>query len=166
MICLLIKTVSLTLINRSWRHWGCTTPKVINNLKASFEDPTELDGYEDLNAEDQAKIRTAYEEGHVADEDIPDTARKEGDDGEEEEKPKKKRATKKSKATVDEDEEEGQEEEEEKPKKKRAPAKKAKAVDEDMEEDDEEEKPKPARKPRAKVCFGLCSSCCFIILTR
>ena len=77
-------------------------------LFASF-----LNGFEDLNAEDQEKLRKAFEEGKVADgvhnpltvvltadslfsEDIPPTARKpeaEGDDGEE--KPKKKRKSKK-----------------------------------------------------------------------
>jgi len=34
-----------------------------------------MDGYDELNAEDKAKIDAAFENGHVADEDIPDSAR-------------------------------------------------------------------------------------------
>lgn len=64
------------------------------NMKKSFDEADELDGFETLNEPDQEKIRKAWTDGHVADEDIPETARKaEGDDDEEEEeeveKPKK-----------------------------------------------------------------------------
>ncbi|KAI0790543.1 hypothetical protein C8Q75DRAFT_122329 [Abortiporus biennis] len=70
----------------SWRHWGCVTPKMISNMKNIHDDADELDGFEDLNADDQAKIRKAWEEGHVADEDIPESARKPaGDEKDEEE---------------------------------------------------------------------------------
>ncbi|EGO03483.1 hypothetical protein SERLA73DRAFT_45622 [Serpula lacrymans var. lacrymans S7.3] len=84
----------------AWRHWGCTTSKIISNMKSQFEDAAELDGFEELNEKDQNKIRKAWEDGKVADEDIPETARKpQGDDAEEEdeEKPKKKRAPAKKK---------------------------------------------------------------------
>ena len=61
-------------------------------MKKSFSEADELDGFDELRPADQDKIRKAWEDGHVADEDIPETARKaQGDDGEEE-KPKKKRA--------------------------------------------------------------------------
>jgi hypothetical protein len=76
------------------------TPKIIANVKKSFEDVSELDGYEVLNPEDQARVIKAYQEGHVADEDIPESARKPAD--EEEEKPKK--AGRKKKADDDEGE--------------------------------------------------------------
>ncbi|OBZ77754.1 PARP-type zinc finger-containing protein C2A9.07c [Grifola frondosa] len=80
-----------------WRHWGCVTPKIISNMKNSFEEADELDGFDELNEGDQEKVQKAWEEGHVADEDIPETARKSaGEEGEEdedeEEKPKKKKA--------------------------------------------------------------------------
>ncbi|EED79466.1 predicted protein [Postia placenta Mad-698-R] len=91
-----------------WRHWGCTTPRIIQNMKKSFEEADELDGFEDLKDEDQDKIRKAWEEEKVADEDIPETARKpEGEEGEEEEddKPKKKKAA--GKAAKKEDADEG-----------------------------------------------------------
>lgn len=100
-----------------WRHWGCATQKVLENVKKNFEVASDLDGYEDLRAEDQAKIVKAYEDGHVADEDIPETARKPaGEEGEDDEaeKPKKKRAPPKKKA---------EETDGEKPKKSRAKAK-------------------------------------------
>ena len=45
------------------------TPKQIINLKDAIDDdPTNLDGYEDLPEDLQAKIATAVEEGHVLDE--------------------------------------------------------------------------------------------------
>ncbi|CDO71198.1 hypothetical protein BN946_scf184845.g69 [Trametes cinnabarina] len=84
--------------NFSWRHWGCVTPKIISNMKEKFDEADELDGFEDLNEEDQERIKKAWEEGHVAPEDVPETARKpegEGDEDEDEEKPKKKGGKKK-----------------------------------------------------------------------
>jgi len=102
---------------------------------------SELDGYDDLKAEDKDKLSKAWEDGHVADEDIPESAKKPvGEDGEVE-KPQRKKAAAKT------DGEGG-----EKPKKARAT--KAKKADDDDEGDDDEEKPKkkaPTRKPRAKV---------------
>ena len=62
-------------------------------MKKSFESASDLDGYEELRSEDQEKIDKAWEDGEVADEDIPETARKPEKDGDEdEEKPKKKKA--------------------------------------------------------------------------
>jgi hypothetical protein len=90
------------LLCSAWRHWGCVTSKIFANMKKSFEDPSELDGYGDLKEEDQERVTKAFEEGKVADEDIPDSAKDAdgaagGDDEEEEEKPKKKRAPAKKK---------------------------------------------------------------------
>lgn len=95
-------------------------------MKKSFSSADELDGYEDLKEEDQERINKAWEEGKVADEDIPESARKPKDDedGEGEEKPKKKKAPAKKAAKKAKKDEDDDEEEEEKPKKKRAPAKK------------------------------------------
>lgn len=45
-------------------------------MKKSFDSATELDGFDELPAEDQAKVEKAWEEGHVADDDIPESARK------------------------------------------------------------------------------------------
>lgn len=59
-----------------WRHWGCTTPKVIENIITAWEelrsnetDYDVLDGWEDLPEDWQSKIRTALAQGHVDDED-------------------------------------------------------------------------------------------------
>lgn len=80
--------------------------KVIANMKKDTEIASDLDGFEDLGEANQKKVETAYEEGHVADEDIPDSARKEeaGDDdeGADEEKPAKKARATKKKADDDE----------------------------------------------------------------
>lgn len=68
-------------------------------MKNSFSESSELDGYDELTDEDKAKVDKAWEEGHVADEDIPDSARKPAAEGDEdEEKPKKKAAPRKKKA--------------------------------------------------------------------
>lgn len=135
----------LCLTNSAWRHWGCVTPKILSSVQNQFSAASELDGFEDLNDDDKARVTQAYEDGHVADEDIPDSARK----PEGEEKPKRKASGKKA-AKKDEDaEEEDEEEAEEKPKKK--PAKKAAKKDEDKadgEEEAAEEKPKKARAPK------------------
>ena len=65
-------------------------------MKKSFSDADELDGFDDLQPVDQEKVRQAWEDDHVADEDIPETARKpEGADEADEAKPKKKRASSK-----------------------------------------------------------------------
>ena len=53
-------------------------------MKQLFEEASELDGYEALTPEDQARVIKAYQEGHVADEDIPESARKSADEGGEE----------------------------------------------------------------------------------
>ena len=70
---------------------------MLANIKKSIEEADDLDGFEELRDEDKDKIRKAWEEGHVADEDIPESARKndgEEEDEEEEEKPKKKAGAK------------------------------------------------------------------------
>lgn len=93
-------------------------------MKKSFDAASELDGYEDLRPEDQKKIDKAWEDGHVADEDIPESAKKPaGEDGDEEEKPKKTKAP---------------------------PKKKAKKADSDGDEDDADEPPKKKRAPPKK----------------
>lgn len=76
----------------AWRHWGCVTPRIIENMKKNFDSATELDGFDELPAEDQAKVEKAWEEGHVADEDIPDSARKPEDEEDGEDEGKKKKA--------------------------------------------------------------------------
>jgi hypothetical protein len=91
-------------------------------MKKSLGESSELDGYEDLTAEDKQKVDTAWEVGHVADEDIPESARKPAgeDEDEDEDKPKKKAAAKKAPAKKKKAEESGDEEPAEKPKKARA----------------------------------------------
>lgn len=70
-------------------------------MKRYFDVASDLDGYDELRPEDQAKVDKAWEEGHVEDEDIPESAKKaEGDEEEEDEKPKKKRAPAKPKVAI------------------------------------------------------------------
>ncbi|KAJ6543918.1 hypothetical protein B0H19DRAFT_957004 [Mycena capillaripes] len=114
----------------AWRHWGCVTPKVLSNVKKVHDEAEEIDGFNDLNDADQARVNKAWEDGHVAAEDVPESARKpgEGEDSEDYETgaPKKKKAA---------------------PRKKKA----------DAEDGDEEPKPKKKAAPRKKVGLsGLC----------
>ncbi|KAF7975544.1 hypothetical protein HWV62_9383 [Athelia sp. TMB] len=134
----------------AWRHWGCITPKILSNMKKSFGEAAELDGYDELRAEDRARVDAAWAEGRVADADVPESARKPAKDGEDdaEEKPKKKRAPAKKKAKAASD---AEEDEEEKPKRKRAPAKKKAKAASDAEDEEEEEKPKKKRAPPKKA---------------
>ncbi|KAF8644006.1 hypothetical protein AX16_008722 [Volvariella volvacea WC 439] len=66
----------------AWRHWGCVTKKLIENMKRSLEDPSDLDGYQDLKLGDQAKVTKAWQEGHVDEIDIPASARNVANEGE------------------------------------------------------------------------------------
>lgn len=106
----------LRLFISAWRHWGCVTRKILENAKKQFEEASELDGYEELTPQDQAKITLAWVDGEVADADIPDSARK-PEAEEDAEKPKKAPAKKAAKKAVDED---GKDEEAEEAPKKRA----------------------------------------------
>lgn len=57
---------------------GCTTPKVLENIKSAWDemqggsgekDYSLLDGYDALSKEYQLKVRNALEQGHVDNED-------------------------------------------------------------------------------------------------
>ncbi|KAL6704350.1 hypothetical protein ACN47E_008306 [Coniothyrium glycines] len=130
--------------HQSWqyRHWGCVTPQQISNLIETTDGDTDMvDGYDELPAEFQEKIKYALENGHVADEDWkhdPELNRP-GQKGFIKKVPKKK-----AKKNADQDADSG-EEPEEKPKKKRAP--KAKKTDDDAEETAPKKKRgRPAKK--------------------
>lgn len=74
------------------------TTKILSNMKNSFDEADELDGFDDLKDEDKERVQKAWAEGHVAPEDVPETARKaDGEEGDEDEdeKPKKKGGKKK-----------------------------------------------------------------------
>lgn len=133
----------------AWRHWGCTTEKIISNMKNQFSESSELDGYEDLKPEDKQKVDTAWKSGHVAEEDIPQSARKPIVEGEEEDrvKPKKTTARGAKKASNSEGEAPA-----EKPKRSRKTKKATEEIEGEDAEDDAQGKPKKttARKPRAK----------------
>ena len=54
-------------------------------MKKSLNDPSELDGYDELKPEDQAKIIKAWQEGKVDPADVPESARKPSGAGDEDE---------------------------------------------------------------------------------
>lgn len=132
-------------------------------MKKSLGEGSELDGYDQLKPEDQARVIKAWQDGHVADEDIPDSARKAADEDGEEKPKKAKRAPAKKKAPKSDGEEE------ERPKRKTAAKVRSfafkwlhslslimvyilqkAAVEDDEEEEEEEEKPKKKRAPPKK----------------
>ena len=54
-------------------------------MKKLLDDPSELDGYDELKPEDQAKIIKAWQEGKVDPADVPESARKHAAAGDEDE---------------------------------------------------------------------------------
>lgn len=71
-----------------WRHWyvhficsncmipklmyefrGCTTPKILANIKENINDYDDVDGYDELEPEHKKMIEEALEAGHVPDAD-------------------------------------------------------------------------------------------------
>ncbi|EOD48938.1 putative zf-parp-type zinc finger protein [Neofusicoccum parvum UCRNP2] len=150
---------------QSWayKHWGCTTPKVIANVKEFIDgDLTMIDGYEDLPEDMQAKLDTAFAQGHVDDEDWKGDVEKNrpGQNGMRLTKADKKRLgidddegggskTKKRSRKAADDEDEGEEEEAPAPKKARG-KKGAKAVKNEEPADVEEDEAPAPKKARAK----------------
>ncbi|EFW20661.1 hypothetical protein D8B26_003004 [Coccidioides posadasii str. Silveira] len=56
----------------SWKHWGCVTPRQVASLQEIVGDDKDfslLDGFDELSAQNQDKIREAVEKGHVSDSD-------------------------------------------------------------------------------------------------
>ena len=74
-------------------------------MKKRFQEGSELDGYDNLRPEDQAKIIKAWQDGRIPDEDIPEGARKparaDGSEDDEEKPKKSKRAPAKKKADIE-----------------------------------------------------------------
>jgi hypothetical protein len=105
------------------------TSRIIEGSKQDETKPEELDGFEELREEDQARIVKAYEEGKVAEEDIPESAKIHLDE-------EGNVIPYVAPVVVKE-------------KKKAAPRKKAAKKDSDDEGDDDEDKPK--KKPAKKV---------------
>ncbi|OCF32768.1 hypothetical protein I316_05403 [Kwoniella heveanensis BCC8398] len=137
-----------------WKHWGCVSEKVISNIKGDFPDPADLDGYDELPENYQEKVSAAMEEGHVADEDVPDSARKpptpEGEEGEPSSSPaKKKSAPKKTKGKAEpEAEVNGKDGEAEKKSKKPRARKAKKEESEPLTEESEESEPEVLPKKK------------------
>jgi hypothetical protein len=69
-----VSPITLTFDRRTYRHYGCATKKVFQNMKKSFGSADEIEGFAELTEADQEKIRAAWEKEEVAAEDIPATA--------------------------------------------------------------------------------------------
>ncbi|PLW11425.1 hypothetical protein PCANC_21286 [Puccinia coronata f. sp. avenae] len=93
-----------------WRHWGCLTSSVLQNVSNELEGKIdELDGIEELESADQEKIKKAFQDGQVDPGDVPPTAvaeetgnpAEDDDDADKKETKKRKRApAKKAKANA------------------------------------------------------------------
>ncbi|WFD48740.1 4-carboxymuconolactone decarboxylase [Malassezia furfur] len=119
-----------------WRHWGCTTDRVLAHVKNEVEDdPKELDGFEDLEPSDQESVTTAFKLGRLREEDITPCLR---------EKEEHWREREREKAA----EEDADKADEAKPPKRKAPSKKA-AKDES--DDDDDLKPPPEDLPAKRT---------------
>ncbi|KAF2843711.1 zf-PARP-domain-containing protein [Patellaria atrata CBS 101060] len=111
-----------------WRHWGCLSPQVIENVNKFIEGDFEIfDGFEELSSDIQEKVRKALEQGHVDDEEwngdvelnrpgkkgfkVPASKKRKGGDEDEEDEedapaPKKRAKGKKQADEVDEKDDE------------------------------------------------------------
>ncbi|KAK9823336.1 hypothetical protein WJX72_002025 [[Myrmecia] bisecta] len=130
-------------VGTSWRHWLCTTPKVLSNI-GSVDC---LEGFNALTEADKFMVNEAFQHGRVEKPDAEPAEDTAQPSSPKEAKPAKaKKPTKKEQAAA-------KAEEEEKPAKKaRKPTKKqqeAAAAEESEEEESEEEEAKPAPKKRA-----------------
>ncbi|KAL4945467.1 hypothetical protein BDV06DRAFT_184662 [Aspergillus oleicola] len=165
----------------SWRHWGCVTPKVISNIndligEGDDRDLDMLDGYDELPADLQEKIKEALEQGHVDDADwkgdvemnkpgqsgfrvkTPNKKAKAADKdadkdkdnaAEDNEAPKSSKTKKRGRFQDDEDGKNAETAQPKRPKRKPTgyPKKAPVSSDEDDDEDDDFESPEP--KPKA-----------------
>ncbi|RUS26829.1 hypothetical protein BC938DRAFT_484063 [Jimgerdemannia flammicorona] len=129
----------------SWRHWQCTTRKVLENLINEAGSADQIPGFNDLRDEDQERVKKAFEEGNISEKE----GGKNDDDDDDESDKKKKPAIKKSKATAMESKKVGR------PKKQKAEEEKAEgkgdaneAGPKTSDEDPAEEKPKKEVKKR------------------
>lgn len=123
-------------ISWAYRHYGCTTSTVFNNMKKAYGAASEVEGFDQLKPEDQEKFTKAWDKGEVEPEDVPASAK--AAEGEEAPKKKPSRPRKKQK-TSDYGDDDDDEEDEPKPKKKAAPRRKKKKADSDDDEDDEDD---------------------------
>ncbi|KAL9585839.1 MAG: hypothetical protein Q9212_001276 [Teloschistes hypoglaucus] len=156
----------------SWRHWGCVTPAQIAGLQDTLEGEIEmLDGYEELPNDLQEKVKQAFDNGHVDDEDwkgdleqnrpgkrgfrTPAAKKKKAEDKEDDqdqecaESPSKPAPRKRSRSKKDESENE-----EPAPKKVKAAARKgrkAKLEDDRSETSDEDPAALPVKAPKSKA---------------
>ncbi len=95
-------------LRRAWTHWGCSST-FIQNIKSSYASVDAIEGYSDLKDDEKEKVKRAYDEG-----DIPEDDRGIGEAVEGLEKKKVVRKKKK-----EESEEEGNDDgEEDRPKKR------------------------------------------------
>ncbi|KAI9245709.1 hypothetical protein EDC94DRAFT_628077 [Helicostylum pulchrum] len=58
-----------------WRHWYCTTPKVLENMKSDFREPSGINGWQDLRPEDRERVQRAWEEGEIPENERPESAK-------------------------------------------------------------------------------------------
>ncbi|KAI7900063.1 uncharacterized protein BX663DRAFT_563509 [Cokeromyces recurvatus] len=67
----------------TWRHWTCITETVVSNMKKAVSSPEEIKGFDEIREEDQERIRRTWEEGHVPDNEQPESYSEKSKDKEE-----------------------------------------------------------------------------------
>ncbi|PYI25699.1 zf-PARP-domain-containing protein [Aspergillus indologenus CBS 114.80] len=143
-----------------WRHWGCVTPNVIENLKDAIKelsggdetDCSALDGFDELSEENQEKVRRALEQGHVDDEDWKGDVEvnRPGMKGFRSNATKKEAAAKKKAQAKAEEEDEAEPTPKSKKRSRAQPKKESKVEAEaDGEQQEQEEAPKPKRSRKS-----------------
>ncbi|KAL9936594.1 hypothetical protein V8E36_004662 [Tilletia maclaganii] len=114
-----------------WRHWGCISEAQCGNIKSKLEEPTDLDGYEDLRAEDQERVQYMFEHGKLPDADVTPAVKEELDAKEEKAAAKEREKAEKAAAKQKAKEHKAEAKKNSTPKKR----KKAAAADDDEEQE-------------------------------
>ncbi|KAF1806820.1 hypothetical protein FB192DRAFT_1013148 [Mucor lusitanicus] len=73
-------------VRLTWRHWLCTTPKVLANMREAMSEPEEIQGFDAIREEDQDRIRQAWADGELPEDEKKDEGEEEGAQGDHEEK--------------------------------------------------------------------------------
>ncbi|WBW71112.1 zf-PARP type zinc finger protein, G1-S transition regulator Hpz1 [Schizosaccharomyces osmophilus] len=122
-----------------WRHWGCVTERVIQNVETKLEGNIvdNLDGFDEIEDEEvQQKVIRAFKQGHVDDEDVEASRSMAPEDDENEEED-----TKEENLTTEEEEEPLEEVKGKRKRSTKTPSKKA----------EPKSSKKDAKKPKLEV---------------
>ena len=57
------------MVVSQYLHWGCSSNEQIAQLKKSYSEPSQVEGFADLKEAEQEKVKRAWEAGEIPEED-------------------------------------------------------------------------------------------------